>query len=159
MFVLKKACSKGNQRRCYVFETQRILEQIRERRETISRYMERTAPNHNLEFVDRCAVVFSGHTLRCGSRVWAPLLDGNHYDLVMRANMQKNLTRVGISETRAASIAGRRVDFFVDQDSERCSGAAKGSSPRCVPVQLRKQLDTENVTGRPLVHGGLGAGR
>ena len=160
-FVLKKGCSRGSARRCYVYDVQEILRRVRRSKHIARSFMERlhspdSASPTTLRPVHRCAVVYSGHTLRCGSK-WGALLDSPHYDVVLRAHFMNNAT-AHASGRRAAALAGRRVDLSIENGGLPCQ-RLQSRGGQCIPTALRLQLDEENVTGQPYAFGGLGRGR
>ena len=109
-FGLKKACTHGDARHCFVFDEREIWNRLRTLKATMKEHAaSKSSPTSRSANASsalgggykRCAVVLSGHALRCG-RSWAPLIDSSYYSAVFRTNW------VGRNE---ASFAGRRVDF------------------------------------------------
>lgn len=59
---------------------------------------------------DRCAVLGSGHTLRCSRRAWGPVID-TEYDVIFRVNKRPLSPSI---HTEFKCAAGRRADFVVN---------------------------------------------
>ena len=132
-WFLIKACARGARSRCFTFDTRAITHYYGELRELMARIRLTTRtgrrgpvlkgwgtppePQPKLLIsrqLDRCALAMSGHTLQCGLRTWAPLIDNpSHYDAVFRANDRK-----------ATSVAGSRTDVAY----HNCNSAPKGAS-------------------------------
>lgn len=126
-FFISKACARGRDQHCLRYDVlaiqqlasrlSRTMADIRKhqadlcplRRRVVGRRAcvvnasraQRQGPAHLLRRrSERCALVLSGHSLKCNARSWAPLIDGQHYDVVLRAN----------SYPSAAAGAGARTD-------------------------------------------------
>jgi len=110
---LLKACSRGSGQRCFRFDLHAIMEYSNELRRAMARIrahgsdmcplrkkhracteeerngVQPTGPARLMtRQLDRCALTLSGHTLKCGLRSWARVIDNtSHYDAVFRANM------------------------------------------------------------------------
>ena len=78
--------------------------------------------------MERCAVVLSGHSLRCGEP-WGGLIDSTYYDGVFRANWMsiKRTTR-----EKMASFVGSRVDVALELTDARCSRLQKSTNASCL---------------------------
>ena len=160
-WFLVKACSRGARRRCFTFDTHAIMHYYGELRRIVAgiRHEQRvlreqggqgTSPKPQLlgpkllmsRRLDRCALAMAGHTLRCGLRTWAPLIDNrSHYAAVFRTNNYR----------QAVNVAGSRTDVAY----RNCESAPKGAS--CVEDEWL-QLSTIMPTRRQLFPStGLGA--
>ena len=141
-FMLRKACARGADGRCFAFDMARIEEWLAQRRSEAAL----AAPSSPLQPVKRCAVVMTGHTLRCG-RPWGGLIDGPYYDTVLRANAH-----------RFDQKGGRRIDLSREIPGPNGScplPAAPGGSSRCLS---RKLLRVSDVSRRLHDRSGLGLG-
>ena len=113
-FTLRKACASSPKTRCFPFDVNSIWKWAAEIRNKARIMRERSDipsckdcganPAALRRRYGRCAVVMSGHTLRCG-RPWAKLIDSKHYDAVWRSNSYPSG-----SDGRVAH-AGTRTDF------------------------------------------------
>ena len=152
-WFLIKACARGAGRRCFTFDTGAIMHYYGELRQIVARIRSRRHEQHVLQKkggqgtstepqslgprlrqqLDRCALAMSGHSLRCGLRMWAPLIDNrSYYAAVFRANNYRqpvNVTRYRYRLNTSVSVpavnmAGSRTDFAY----HNCESAPKGAS-------------------------------
>ena len=129
-FKLRKACARGTAERCHRFDASAIYAWVKAVREDARRTPTRTRPRGNgpmhIPAATRCAVVMSGHTLRCG-REWASLIDSPFYDAVFRAN------------ARLGGAAGQRTSFSMENGAtmadatERDAACPLRRPARCLP--------------------------
>ena len=127
-FVLKKACSRGVAGRCFSFDAAAIAEWATQLRSAAAFARASDAKSGKRSIVhklERCAVVASGHSLRCGGP-WAAAIDNRTlYDAVFRANFYPKAARDAI-------IGGTRTDFAAEPNHERCLGH-KPAAATCLP--------------------------
>ena len=83
---MRKACSQGSStRRCFIFNPGAIRAWLAAMRLKVHGPGSiAILPSGKL---DRCAVVLSGHVLRCSSQPWAEVIDSAFYDAVFRTNV------------------------------------------------------------------------
>jgi len=105
--------------------------------------------------MQRCAVVLSGHTLRCGER-WARLIDSSYYDAVFRTNWG-NLNSVR-RRRQLPPLAGSRVDFSQEMDEADCAQLTDNAA--CISPNLTAALSNIEIETLGVAHAsGLGFGR
>lgn len=115
-FHMRKACSQGTRtRRCFKFNPGAIREWIAAMRLKVhAPGSVSILPPDNL---DRCAVVLSGHVLRCSSQQWAAVIDSPFYDAIFRTNVYPVAhpdcpVSTKLAEVKGGGeIAGRRTDI------------------------------------------------
>ena len=166
-FMLRKACARGADGRCFAFDMALIEEWVAQRRSEAA--LAAPAPASPLQPVKRCAVVMTGHTLRCG-RPWGGLIDGPYYDTVLRANAHRfdqtsgtrsdpyHDTVLRANAHRFDQKGGRRTDLSREIPGPNGScplPAAPGGSSRCL---TRKLLRVSDVSRRLHDRSGLGLG-
>lgn len=113
---MRKACSQGTRtRRCFKFNPGAIREWIAAMRLKVhAPGSVSILPPDNL---DRCAVVLSGHVLRCSSQQWAAVIDSPFYDAIFRTNVYPVAhpdcpVSTKLAEVKGGGeIAGRRTDI------------------------------------------------
>ena len=159
-WFLIKACARGARRRCFTFDTRAIMRYYGELRRIVTgiRQEQRVrreqdgrgtshepkslAPKLLASRLGRCALVMSGHTLRCGRRKWARLIENrSHYAAVFRAN----------NYGRAVDVAGSRTDVAY----HNCEAAPRGAS--CVEDQWLESSTIMPTRRQLLPSTGLGA--
>ena len=127
-FVLKKACLRGAVGRCFSFDAAAITEWAMALRQEASRARssdEKAGRKPTVRALGRCAVVASGHSLRCGAS-WASAIDNRSlYDAVFRANVYPRTAR-------DAAIGGARTDFAAEPNYDRCR-SHKPADAVCLP--------------------------
>jgi len=115
-FHMRKACSQGTgTQRCFEFNPGAIRAWLAAMRLKVH------APDSIAILpsgkLDRCAVVLSGHVLRCSSQPWAEVIDGAFYDAVFRTNVFPMAhpdcpASAKLAEVAGGGkIAGSRTDF------------------------------------------------
>ena len=115
-FHMRKACSQGTRtRRCFEFNPGAIRAWIAAMRLKVHAPSSVSLlPPENL---NRCAVVLSGHVLRCSSQPWAAVIDSPFYDAIFRTNVYPVAHPDCPVSTKLAEvagggkIAGSRTDF------------------------------------------------
>jgi len=177
-FLLKKACSLGPARRCLRFDVRHISRWWMRLRRDAAKHQQRLRrlqpaahrahgeakassrdgppPLLSIRSMRRCAVVMSGHSLRCALKPWGLVLDDpRSYDAVLRANMgaaSSSCQRVEREDPDALGglerFVGARVDFAMERSvasSGRCSiplpgrgqsvqgNTSRSSTPQCIP--------------------------
>ena len=107
---LLKACSRRSRQRCFRFDLNAIMQYFNALRQTMTRIrahgsdlcplrkkactkeerdgVQPSGPARLMpRQLERCALALSGHTLKCGLRSWARVIDNtSHYDAVFRTN-------------------------------------------------------------------------
>lgn len=144
--VMRKACSVETGG-CFSFDVAAIAGWVAQMRNHSS------GPGKPLlrEGLRRCAVVLSGHSLRCSNGSWARLIDSDHYDAVLRTNayptpkarpgceVPTSLRAVG----GGGGIAGLRTDFGYRQCQEasfaRCAATQGSRQKRLPPICMASQ--------------------
>ena len=172
-FAIKKGCTKGTLPRCFAFDTGVIDVLIEGYKRTARAYFDgKHAPTQQERprasaavkippAMKRCAVVLSGHTLRCGEP-WASLIDSQYYDAVFRANWMHwwNARRVRLRRGAGgvAPLAGTKVNFSSEVSDRDCRLLPAGAA--CVEQELKlaMAMDEPKTLG-PGRSTGLGVGR
>lgn len=153
--TLVKACARGTTTRCFDFNESAILSWVDALRTRVgalrrayalrratsrtqniaARLPDTSEPPHHLlrGRLRRCAVVLSGHTLRCARRSWEGLLDSSYYDAVWRTNVYPS--------TELGGVGGRRTDVAY-RSCER--------APRSASCLTEEWLDTSGLGPRPM---------
>ena len=159
-WFLIKACARGARRRCFTFDTRAIMRYYGELRRIVTgirneqrvrREQDGRGTSHEPKYLapkllasrlGRCALVMSGHTLRCGRRKWARLIENrSHYAAVFRAN----------NYGWAVDVAGSRTDVAY----HNCEAAPRGAS--CVEDQWLESSTIMPTRRQLLPSTGLGA--
>lgn len=118
---MRKACLRGTARRCFRFNLHAIRRWVTHMRTHASRASATIlqTPSHSgaraVAPFHRCAVVLSGHSLRCSRGRWRSLIDNRtYYAAVFRANNYPS-TDLACSHVqgivREADVSGVRTDF------------------------------------------------
>ena len=178
-FVLRKACSLGTQRRCFNFSASDMVRYAaiaRLRASLLRDDRKLIATNKSLlhpfvfdakvrklgrvpvalkRSLGRCAVVMPGHSLRCGLREWAELIDSSYYDAVFRCG---TYPKPGSTSSR---LAGTRTDYAYrgcgkapatafclgPSDCERLKGTESSTSPAQQRRATKACIDPRNGRG------------
>jgi len=147
---LKKACLRGKSRRCFQFGG----EAIEMWASSLKVSAEMVQPDVPLASMGKCAVVLSGHTLRCGT-AWGKHIDSNYYDTVLCANW---LDVDKAAKTMFASKVGSRMTHGFEQTRDQCNRIGdEHKNTSCIDGELRRQITYNFMKLRRLT--GLGLGR
>ena len=159
-FFLLKACARGVHPHCFQFSPANILNWAGALQRSMDNARNRCADNMTCsptqgsprpkqlilrQRLERCAVVLSGHSLKCGLRSWASRIDSLRYQAVFRTNHYPS----------AVGAGGVRTDVAYN----RCERA--GQIPRGASCVTNKWLEWASIlqTRNSMLAGtGLGIG-
>lgn len=147
LFLLKKACAVGRKPRCFLFELDAIrswslrlkadgvsylVKQKKQQRQQLDLFLiQPAAPRLRIAGMARCAVVMSGHSLRCPEISWASRIDNRSvYGAVFRANLaamgkeavppasgsslERRLGTLPSRHNLSRAYSGARVDYSLE---------------------------------------------
>ena len=163
-FSLRKSCARGTAPRCFQYNSSRIQQWVaalRARADALRRGTKSIATVNKAPMkiaahktaaarvptrllgrrLPRCAMVMSGHSLKCAERPWSGRINGPHYDLVLRANTYPSM-----------GPAGNRTDVAY----RNCASAPATSD--CLTKEWLASSGLREAMSRARVGTGLGSG-
>ena len=145
-FYLKKGCSAGLRARCFTFSRRLIDGWVERLRQHAHGAATKSLRNK------RCAVVLSGHTLRCSEHAWYKLIDDarGHYQRVLRANERTG--RLVAGEFHITNYGGSRTHWTVESGgagSPRCKAQLLPVHTRCLSNAERSALSNVTAVADP----------